>query len=51
MVQAAKNLASDLEDAGHQARTPITDPARITQLDVRRRDRLGGIFHEYQHAA
>src|SRR6185437_9021636 len=30
---------------------PITDPERIAHLDVRRRDRLGGILHEYQHAA
>jgi putative transposase len=30
---------------------PITDPARITQLDIRRHDHLGGIIHEYQHAA
>ena len=30
---------------------PITDPARILRLDLRRRDRLGGILHEYQHAA
>lgn len=29
----------------------ITDPERIAHLDVRRRDRLGGILHEYQHAA
>ncbi|MEV0136786.1 integrase core domain-containing protein, partial [Dactylosporangium sp. NPDC050688] len=30
---------------------PITDPEQITRLDVRRHDRLGGILHEYQHAA
>ena len=30
---------------------PMTDPERIAYLDVRRRDRLGGIFHEYRHAA
>jgi transposase InsO family protein len=30
---------------------PITDPVRIAQLDIRRRDRLGGVLHEYQHAA
>jgi putative transposase len=29
----------------------ITDPQRITDLDIRRHDRLGGIIHEYQHAA
>jgi putative transposase len=30
---------------------PITDPGEITNLVVRRRDRLGGILHEYHHAA
>jgi putative transposase len=30
---------------------PITEPERITHLDIRRRDRLGGTLHEYEHAA
>ncbi len=30
---------------------PITEQARIIHLDVRRRDRLGGVLHEYEHAA
>jgi transposase InsO family protein len=30
---------------------PITDSEQITHLDIRRRDRLGGILHEYRHAA
>jgi len=30
---------------------PITDPDQITQLNIRRHQRLGGILHEYQHAA
>jgi putative transposase len=30
---------------------PINDPEQIAHLDVRRRDRPGGILHEYQHAA
>jgi transposase InsO family protein len=30
---------------------PIADPDKITRLDIRRRDRLGGTLHEYQHAA
>ncbi|GAA2396719.1 integrase core domain-containing protein [Nonomuraea africana] len=30
---------------------PITNPARIVDLNVRRRDRLGGVLHEYSHAA
>jgi transposase InsO family protein len=30
---------------------PIIDQTRIINLDVRRRDRLGGILHEYEHAA
>ena len=28
---------------------PITDQARITHLDIRRHDRLGGTLHEYEH--
>jgi transposase InsO family protein len=31
--------------------TPTTDPDRLTRLDIRRRDRLGGILYEYEHAA
>jgi transposase InsO family protein len=31
--------------------TPITDPGQIIRLDIRRRDRLGGVLHEYEHAA
>ena len=30
---------------------PITEQARIIHLDIRRRDRLGGTLHEYEHAA
>jgi hypothetical protein len=30
---------------------PITDPDRLTHLDIRRRDRLAGILHKYEHAA
>ena len=30
---------------------PVTEPDRLAHLDIRRRDRLGGILHEYQHAA
>jgi putative transposase len=30
---------------------PLTDPGQIARLDVRRRGRLGGTLHEYQHAA
>ncbi|GAA2389813.1 integrase [Dactylosporangium salmoneum] len=30
---------------------PITEPATLARLDVRRRDRLGGILHEYHQAA
>ena len=35
----------------HPLRTPIADPGQIARLDVRRRDRLGSILHEYEHAA
>jgi putative transposase len=31
--------------------TPIADPDRMARLDIRRCDRLGGILHEYEHAA
>jgi hypothetical protein len=30
---------------------PITDPDQLARLRIRRRDRLGGILHEYEHAA
>ncbi|MFH9354579.1 integrase core domain-containing protein [Kitasatospora sp. NPDC017646] len=30
---------------------PIDNPEQITHLDIRRTDRLGGLLHEYQHAA
>jgi putative transposase len=30
---------------------PITEPDRFDPIDMRRRDRLGGLLHEYRHAA
>jgi transposase InsO family protein len=30
---------------------PLAEPSPLDQLDIRRRDRLGGVLHEYQHAA
>jgi putative transposase len=30
---------------------PIADPDKVARLNIRRRQRLGGILHEYQHAA
>ena len=30
---------------------PLTEPNQLQQLAILRRDRLGGILHEYQHAA
>jgi transposase InsO family protein len=30
---------------------PLTEPSQLEQLDVLRRDRRGGVLHEYQHAA
>jgi putative transposase len=30
---------------------PMTDPEQIAHLDVRRRDRLGGILYEYRHVS
>jgi len=35
----------------HPLPVPLTDPVQIAHLDVRRRDRLGGTLHEYEHAA
>jgi transposase InsO family protein len=29
----------------------ISDPDRLIHLNIHRRDRLGGILHEYEHAA
>src|SRR6266487_435447 len=34
----------------HPLPEPIADPDIITQLHVRRRDRPGGLLHEYEHA-
>jgi len=30
---------------------PLVVPGQIASLNIRRRDRLGGVLHEYQHAA
>jgi hypothetical protein len=30
---------------------PITNPDRIARLNIHRHDRLGGVLHEYEHAA
>jgi len=35
----------------HPLPKPMTSLEQIAYLDVRRRDRPGGILHEYQHAA
>jgi putative transposase len=35
----------------YQLPTPIVDPDKMARLDIRRRERLGGILHEYEHAA
>ncbi len=35
----------------HPLPTPIADPDQIARLRIRPRDRLGGILHEYEHAA
>lgn len=35
----------------HPLPSALTGPGQITRLDIRRRDRLGGILHEYDHAA
>lgn len=35
----------------HPLPPSITDPGQIARLDIRRRKRLGGLLHEYGHAA
>jgi putative transposase len=35
----------------HPLPEAITDPEEIDQLNIRKRDCLGGILHEYEHAA
>jgi putative transposase len=35
----------------HPLPEALTDPEQVARLRVHRRDRLGGILHEYQHAA
>ncbi|WP_167500859.1 integrase core domain-containing protein [Streptomyces malaysiensis] len=35
----------------HPLPTPINDPDKLSRLDIHRHDHLGGILHEYQHAA
>ncbi|WP_413797138.1 integrase core domain-containing protein [Streptomyces iranensis] len=35
----------------HPVPPPIDDPDTLAHLNVRRHDRLGGILHEYKHAA
>jgi putative transposase len=35
----------------HPLPAPTADPDKIARLDIRRRDRLGGVLHEYEHAA
>lgn len=35
----------------HALPPPITDSEQLTQLDIHRRDHLGGTLHEYRHAA
>jgi putative transposase len=35
----------------HPLPAPIADLSEITHLHIRRRDRLGGILYEYEHAA
>ncbi|MFI1337846.1 integrase core domain-containing protein [Streptomyces sp. NPDC020845] len=35
----------------HPLPTPINDPDKLNDPDIRRHDRLGGILHEYRHAA
>ena len=42
-----------LNQAAPLRETPasVTDPGRISRLDIRRHDRLAGVIHEHRHAA
>ncbi|HET9258467.1 MAG TPA: integrase core domain-containing protein [Pseudonocardiaceae bacterium] len=35
----------------HPLPPPITEPGQLNQLTIQRKDQLGGILHEYHHAA
>ncbi|MEV6132646.1 integrase core domain-containing protein [Streptomyces violaceusniger] len=35
----------------HRLPPPIDEPDTLARLNIRRRDRLGGILHEYRHTA
>nr|WP_262705909.1 hypothetical protein [Streptomyces sp. NEAU-383] len=65
VTQLARNMIMDLQNAGTEVKSlirdrdvryptspePITAPDQLTHLHVHRRDRLGGLLHEYRHAA
>jgi transposase len=44
-------MNSIMERWVQSCRHEIIDPGRIIDLNIRRRDRLGGVLHEYSHAA
>jgi transposase InsO family protein len=46
-----RTLAGAYARCPSRSSNPIVEPDRLTRLDVRRRDRLGGILHEYHPAA
>jgi hypothetical protein len=54
-TQMARNLIMDLQDAGAAPKDLLRDRdtkyTQLDRLDIRRRDRLGGVLHEYQYAA
>jgi putative transposase len=52
-VSAARRLTSGIfpEAALRPVPEPIRDPGEIARLDIRRRDRFGGVIHEYHRAA
>lgn len=52
-VAVRQDISKDAESPDHYTPlpTPFTKPDESACLDIRRHDRLGGILHEYHHAA
>lgn len=49
-IPTGPTKASSTLDRYKQFPVPLAGQVQITQLDIRRHQRLGGIFNEYRHA-